>query len=349
MIDLRSDTITLPTREMLETVLSARLGDAGRPGTDLRGEDETTNALEDLAAELTGKEAAAYFPTGTLANTTALLTWCKPGDRVLVDEMQHLYCHEKIAFESRFGQLVAVCYPLAPKGGADPEAVETLLAQKPALLCLENTHNYSGGKVVGLRTMQRIGEAARRHGVPVHLDGARIFNAAAAQGVQAKALCATVDSVMFCISKGLGAPIGSLLCGTLDFIRRARKLRAPLGGTMRQSGVAASCGIYALEHNIGRLSQDHANAALLVREVGALSALAVDPDVQSNMVLLNCKKSGVSPRELCRILEEEGVRALPLEVPPDSVRMTFHLGISEEDTRLAAMAVRRADRRLAER
>ena len=213
MVDLRSDTISMPTREMLETILEAKLGDDGRTDSKGRGEDLAVNELEDLAAEMTGKEAAVLFPSGTQGNTSAILAYCRPGQKVMVDEMQHIYLSEKVVFAPSIGQLEPVTYKLDQDNLPDLDDMRRILeSQEIALLCIENTHNFSGGTCVPLERMKAIHELAKEFGVPVHMDGARMFNAVVALGVEAREMCKYVDSVMFCISKGLGAPIGSLVC-----------------------------------------------------------------------------------------------------------------------------------------
>jgi len=258
MIDLRSDTLTLPDRPMLETILTAKLGDDGRADARGRGEDLAVNELEDLAAEITGKEEAVLFPSGTMANTAAILTYCRPGDGVLVDEIQHIFITEKVVFDRNFGRLTPLFYKLNGRNVPDLESMTVHLRKSPvSLVCVENTHNFSGGFCMSPEEMGVIKNAAESYGVPVHMDGARLFNAAAALGVAAADLCAHADSVMFCISKGLGAPVGSLLCGTREFIRKARLTRKLLGGNMRQAGIIAAPGIYALRNNIVRLGEDN--------------------------------------------------------------------------------------------
>ena len=208
MIDLRSDTLTMPDRPMLETILSAPLGDDGRTDAQGRGEDATINRLEDLAAELTGKEAGILMPTGTFGNTTAIMTYCRAGDAVLVDEEQHILLTEKFVFEPELGRLTPVRYHLDSRHMPDPLEIDRLLTESGAkLLCLENSHNFSGGYCIDLPTMAQLRRVANRHGASIHLDGARLFHAAAHLKTTADQICQYADSVMFCVSKGLGAPV----------------------------------------------------------------------------------------------------------------------------------------------
>lgn len=345
MIDLISDTVTMPDEEMLKAILSSPLGDAGRIGEDGRGEDLTTNRLEDMAAAVTGKEAALFFPSGTMANTAAVLSFCRQGDRVLVDEKQHLLRSEKICFEPDYFRMIPVCCRLDPAGGPDLEELERLLRdQKIRLLCLENTHNSAGGKCVSLEKMRKIRELADADGIPVHLDGARLFHAAEALGVSAAEICRYADTVMFCISKGLGAPIGSLLCGSRKTIEKAAQVRKLLGGTMRQSGVAAACGIYALEHNVDRLAEDRENARMAAGKLKELKKLTADPAPETNILLLGTERAGIDGKDLCRRLQRHGVRGLA--VSDREVRLVFHKGITKEDAIRAAEAVLETDREL---
>ena len=343
MIDLRSDTLTIPDKEMLNTVLDAQLGDDGRQDENGRGEDITTNRLEDLAAALTGKESGLYFSSGTLANTCALLTWCQPGDKVIIDHMQHIYRTEKIAFMDRFGQLKPVFVDYTDKDLPDLKNMEYLLkAGDISLICMENTHNFRGGKCIPLEVMAGVYELAKTYGVHVHLDGARLFNAAAAMDVRTDEICRYTDSVMFCVSKGLRAPIGSLLCGSREFILQARKTRKLLGGNMRQCGVIAAPAIYALKNNLSQLKQDNMNAQTMAEHLSEMHIGRISNFPESNIVLLDIRGYGFSSKEYCSALKEMGV--LPSPVGDDHVRFVFHEGISEEDAISAAEAVMRFDR-----
>ena len=346
MIDLISDTITLPSKEMMECIMEAKLGDAGRLDPNGRGEDITTNELEDLAAKLTGKEAAMFCPTGTMANVTALLSYCKPGDKVLIEERQHILQIEKVCFREDGFRMIPVTYLLDENGTPDFKMFEKQLdTEDIRLVTVENTHNFSGGKCINLETMKKIREMTAKRGIPVHMDGARIFNAALALGVDVKDLCDQADSVMFCISKGLGAPIGSLLCGPKALIDAAVEWRSMLGGTMRESGIAAACGIYALEHNVERMKEDHENAKAMAELLKDLKVIQADPAPQSNILLFDLKNAGITSREFNERLKARGVRCYL--VSETVARMVFHLGITMEDTIQAAKAVYEIDRELA--
>ena len=345
MIDLISDTITIPTKEMLYNILDAPMGDAGRVDANGRGEDITTNRLEDLAAELTGKESAAFFPTGTMANTAALLAYSKPGDKILVDERQHILVSEKICFMEDGFKRVPVLYRLHSCGNPNVEEIRHLLdTEDIKLVCIENTHNFSGGKCMTLKAMERLKILCEEYGVHIHLDGARLFNAAESLKTTPFEICKFSDSVMFCISKGLGAPMGSLLCGSQNFIHKIRDIRKLLGGTMRQSGIAAACGIYALQHNVLRLAEDRENTQMLAKELSNLKKLSVDRSPHSNILLFDLRSAGISSHEFCRRLAENGIRGSV--VSDYEVRLVFHLGISKEDTIQTARAIYAIDEEL---
>lgn len=330
MIDLRSDTLTLPSEEMLKTILSANLGDDGRVNEYGRGEDLTVNELEDLASHLTGKDESILFSSGTLANTAAILTYCNPGDKVLVDAMQHIYVSEKVVFEKSVGQLVPVIYKLNEKHTPNIHSLRELMEQNDIkLLCIENTHNFGGGAFINLDELKAIYNLAKEFNIHVHMDGARLFNAVVGLEVEAKDICKYTDSVMFCISKGLGAPLGSLLSGSKDFVKMARNKRKLLGGNMRQAGIIAAPGIYALKHNIEKLKSDNLNAKYVADSLRDLGKTIVQKDVQTNIVMLDTTKTGLTPGEYCNLAREKGLWIRP--VLEGMVRLVFYNGISKED------------------
>jgi threonine aldolase len=333
MIDLRSDTLTLPNEEMLKTILSAKLGDDGRRNSEGRGEDITVNELEDLASNITGKEESILFSSGTLANTTAILTYCNTGDKVLVDRMQHIYVSEKIVFDPKFGQLTPVIYKLNDHNTPDINDLKVLMEENDIkLLCIENTHNFSGGTCINLEELKEIYDLAKAHNIHVHMDGARLFNAAVSLGIDAREICKYVDSVMFCISKGLGAPVGSLLCGSKDFIKECRNNRKLLGGNMRQAGIIAAPGIYALNNNIEYLKIDMENAKYVANNIKDLEKTIVDPEVQSNIIMLDIKNTGLNTNEYCDLAKEKGLLIRPV-LNGTKVRMVFYNGINREDSK----------------
>lgn len=345
MIDLRSDTLTLPTKEMLETILLAKLGDDGRTNKKGRGEDPTVNELEDLASFITGKEGAALFSSGTLANTAALLTYCTPGDMVMVDSLNHIYRSEKVAFDKRFGQLIPLLYPLTKSGKPDLEGMREILKRNPVkLIVVENTHNFAGGVSLDETDLSMLRNLADEFQVKIHLDGARLFNAAASTGITAKVLCSYVDSVMFCLSKGLGAPLGSLLCGNREFMLKARETRKLLGANMRQAGVMAAPGIYALQNHLPDLVIDHEHAKLLAEDLRDLRKAKVQETVETNIVMLDVKNTGITPEEYCRRAKDLGLLIRP--VLENSVRLVFYRGITREDTLEAARILKKLDESL---
>ena len=343
MIDLRSDTLTMPDRGMLETILEARLGDDGRTHALERGEDETVNRLEDMAAELTGKEAGVLFPSGTMGNTAAVLAWCGPGDKVLVDEQQHLYLSEKAVFDQSIGQMCPVTYRHDEKGLPVLEDMERELKKGDVrLVCVENTHNFAGGACIPPEHLKAVCQLAHRYQVPVHMDGARMFNAAVALGIQAEELCRYVDSVMFCVSKGLGAPVGSLVCGSQDFILTVRRKRKLLGGSMRQAGIIAAPAIYALEHNMQRLAEDHENARCAAENIRDLAHTHMIGKTETNILVLDVNELGLTPEEYCRKAEEKGLLMKP--VLADKVRLLFYKGITRKETLAAAAIIRELEK-----
>lgn len=335
MIDLRSDTLTMPTTQMLQTILTAPLGDDGRADRYGRGEDPSVNRLEDEAAELFGKEAAVFFPSGTLANTAAILSWAAPGQQVLMEPLLHIVRSEEAVFSPRFGQLLPLAYQVTADGKPSSQHIKELAElNHPALLILENTHNFRGGLCLNADEIETITDAAHQHGVPVHLDGARIFNAAAFSGQHVKTLCKGADSVMFCLSKGLGAPMGSLIVCSHDFSQRLRKTKKLLGGSLRQAGIAAAPGLYALTQHQDNARKDNQKAAIFANHASKFRYLKISHPVQSNIVMLEVEKAGISPAALCQSAKDRGLYIRP--VLESQVRLVFHQDISEEDAIQAA-------------
>jgi threonine aldolase len=306
VVDLRSDTVTKPTQEMREAMLKAEVGD------DCYGEDPTVNALERLAAEKMGKEAAMYVPTGTMGNTAAIMTHARSGDMVIMEPDCHIYYYEMGNVSSLVGAL-----PVLAKGEGgclNPDLVQETLQNtrhrpRTALICMENTHNRAGGRVIPIGNMKAVYELSREYNVPIHLDGARIFNAAIALNVDAKEIAGYADSVMFCLSKGLSAPVGSLLAGTADFIQEARRARTRLGGAMRQAGIIAAAGLVALQNMIGRLREDHENAKVLAEGLAKIEGIEIDPGkVETNMIMVDTRPLKMGAEEIARELSKRGVK-----------------------------------------
>ncbi len=326
-IDLRSDTVTHPTPAMRVAMAQAEVGD------DVYGEDPTVNRLQELAAEKLGKEAALFVPSGTMGNLASILAHCTRGDEVIMGNKAHTFLYEAGGI-SALGGVHSRQVPNLPDGTLDlddlREAIRPNDVHQPItrLIALENTHNRCGGVAISLAYMQEVGEFAHRHGIQVHLDGARIFNAAIALGVEAKALAATVDSVTFCLSKGLCAPVGSMICGTRDFIEKAHRLRKQLGGGMRQAGILAAAGIVALETMIDRLAEDHQRAQRLADGLREIPWISIDPDPpHTNMVFINTM-DGFEAAQVARRLEEMGIRVGV--VGKQRMRLVTHYWIDDE-------------------
>jgi len=325
--------------------MNASLGDSGRLDSDGRGGDPTVSKLEDLACELTGKERAILLPSGTMGNHTALLTYCRPGDVVLMDAGQHIFRTEKAVCDPRFGQLKPIFYHLTKEGYPDVAEIEAILKKEsPRLLCIENTHNGAGGTCIPLHVLKELRRLADQAGIPIHMDGARVFNAATATGCSVKEICSYADSVMFCISKGLGSPIGSLLCGRRDFILEAADTRKLLGGSMRQAGVFAACGIYALEHNIPKLAEDHRRAGFVCEALKDLKKIHVPQHTQTNILLLDITDTGLDVNSFIAQAKDKG---LWLSRSTDThARMVFYNGISDEQAFHAIEIMKQLDNRL---
>jgi threonine aldolase len=329
VIDLRSDTLTKPSPGMRRVMADAEVGD------DVFGEDPTVRRLEARAAGLLGKEAAVYVPSGTMANQVALKVHCQPGDEVVVAEGAHVYLYESGAGAAIAGVQFAVVGP-ARTGRFSAEDLEA--AYKPAanphnsptrLVCVENTHNRSGGHLWSEAQITAVASVARAHGLALHLDGARLLNAAAALGTSAAALAAPFDTASLCFSKGLGAPVGSVLAGSRAHIERARRFRKMLGGGMRQSGILAAAADYALDHNVARLPEDHANARLIATRLG------LDPAaVPTNIVMIDLRPHHPPAAELQATLQAAGVRCLAIAAR--RLRLVTHLDVTRADCEEAA-------------
>lgn len=328
------DTSTLPTQEMLDAIASARLGD------DVYGLDPTVNELEAVAAGLMGKEAAVLMPSGTMANLAAVLSWTRPADEVVVEAEAHLVYYEAGGISG-----VAGCIPLGvpgERGVLRAEEVERRLRRPDqhyphtSLLCVENTHNRAGGTITPLPVMKELRELCDARGLALHVDGARIFNAAVALDIPAADLVADADSVSFALSKGLSAPVGALLAGSAEFAGRARRARKMLGGGMRQAGIIAAAGLVALRTGIGRLREDHVQARRLAAQLAALPGLSVSP-VETNFVMIDTAKWGIGAAQLVAELKSRGIAASAR--PPYTVRFVTHRQVGDAEAGLLVAAL----------
>lgn len=326
-VDLRSDTVTRPTDEMFEAMRNAPLGD------DVLGDDPTVMRLEELAADVSGMDEAVFVPSGTMGNQIAIATHCQRGDAVILEEEAHVLYYE-VGAPAVLAQAVTLTLP-SRMGVMEPAEIERRIMKRSlhtpgtTLLCVENTHNRGGGTVVPMEAMMEYRNIADRHGMKMHLDGARVFNAAVALNVPMRDVATLFDSVSICLSKGLRSPVGSLLCGTPEFIDEARVWRKRLGGGMRQAGLLAACGIVSLTKMVDRLAEDHARARKLANELERVSWIRVDHDrVQTNMVLVQVPGSAVEWADRLR-----AHRVLALPPAPDRLRLVLHADI--DDAKLA--------------
>lgn len=331
-IDLRSDTVTRPNSEMRDAMRDAEVGDDARRLPNGSYGDPTVNRLEHEAAEKLGMEAALFLISGTMANFVALRTWCKRGDVVAVGRTSHLYRKEPAAFDPEFHGLHAVALPDETGIVALGALNKALPEGSPAVLCLENTHNAACGLPWRADEAEDVIAAAHATGAQVHLDGARIFNAAVALNVDVKSLTKDVDSVMVCLSKGLGAPLGSILAGPRDFIDRARTVRKHLGGQWRQAGVAAAAGLVALRDIEPRLESDHAKARRLATLLGA--DLADTGQTRTNMVQMRLPSTGPSAQAVVAEAADNGI--LLHAGSPTAIRLVTHQDLSDDDIGRAA-------------
>jgi threonine aldolase len=324
VVDLRSDTVTKPTPEMRRAMAEAEVGD------DVYGEDPTVNRLEARAAEIFGREAALYVPSGSMGNAVAMRVHCRPGQEVICEDKAHIFSFEMAAMSAVAGCLAR---PIrTPDGVLRWSLVKEAIRPKQAfraptgLIECENTHNMAGGTVLPTDVAEEICDGAHDAGIPVHLDGARIFNAAVALGKSVRELTRKFDSVMFCLSKGLGAPVGSLLVGSRDWIAEARLHRKILGGGMRQAGVLAAAGLVALEKSPSRLHVDHENARLLAEGLAALPGIQLDASqVKTNILIFDVSGTGMTAAEFSKQLAEQ--RILCHAITPTTIRMLTHCDV----------------------
>ena len=339
IIDMRSDTVTQPTEAMRQAMARAEVGD------DVLGEDPTVKRLEAMAAERFGKEAALFVASGTMGNQLAILTHTNRGEEIIVEAEAHVYFYEVGGIGALAGVQTRTIRGYRGTLPADQVRQAIRLSDihfpKTSLICMENTHNRAGGTVTDLGQMEEIGAVAKEYNLSIHLDGARIFNAATALGIGVKELTKDADTVMFCLSKGLSAPVGSLLVGTGNWIAKARKWRKMLGGGMRQSGVIAAAGIVALEQMVDRLEQDHINARKLAEGLANIPGVQMDlGSVQTNIVVANLQAAGMAVPVFLERLKEQGIKAVSFG--EHLVRFVTHKDIESADIETALWGAQQA-------
>ena len=330
-IDLRSDTLTHPTQAMCKAMAEAEVGD------DVFSEDPTVNRLEKIAAERIGKEAAVFVPSGTMGNLISMLSHCARGDEVILGDQSHIFLNE-VGGLAALGGIHPHIIPNEPNGTLDLKTIENTIRANnlhyppTRLIALENTHNYCMGSPLTQEYMRLAGELARRNKLKIHVDGARIFNAAVALDVNVKDLARDADSVMFCLSKGLSAPVGSLTCGKKEFIQKARKWRKMLGGGMSQSGHLAAAGIIALNSLVDRLKEDHTNTQILARGLSKLKGVVLNSQpIKTNIIFFSLKHPTVTLKTFINNLEARGIKILMTQ--PNIFRAVLHREISESQVK----------------
>ena len=342
-IDIRSDTVTKPSPEMRVAIANAEVND------DVIDVDPTVKRLQDLCAEMLGKEAAIYMPSGTMTNQVAVRVHCQPGDELICDVNCHIYNYEQGAYAQLSG--VATRTVEGNFGVMQLDQLRDLIRPdnehmvRTRLVCLENTHNRGAGRILPYENIEAVCRWAEENGLRRHLDGARLFDAVVASGIEAAEWAKHFDTVSVCFSKGLGAPVGSALAGPRDLIELARRHRKVFGGGMRQSGIIAAGALYALENNVERLAKDHANAKILADAIRETEGLSLEPEiVDTNMVIFRVDPSLGTALDFLAALEEEGV--LVLTVSPAKIRAVTHLDVTEEEVRRAGEIIQRVAEKL---
>ena len=337
-IDLRSDTVTCPTPDMRKAMAEAEVGD------DVFGEDPTVNALQEKVANLLGKEAALFVPSGTMANQLSIKSHTQPGDEVIIEASSHPYNFEGGAGAALSG--VQFQCLKGVRGILEPSQVEEAIRPPDhhfavtRLVCLENTHNRGGGSIYPLEKMTDIYRLAQTRGLLLHLDGARLWNASIATGIKPHEYAQSADSVSVCLSKGLGAPIGSLVAGSKPFIDRVHRFRKMFGGGMRQVGIVAAAGIHALDFHLERLAEDHQNARRLSVGLKELKGVSIDPKfVETNIVIFDVANSGMTASQVAEAMKKEGVLIHP--IGKTQIRLVTHLDVTSEDIEMALKAFRK--------
>ncbi|MBM2841209.1 MAG: L-threonine aldolase [Bacteroidetes bacterium] len=337
LIDLRSDTVTKPSPGMREAMAKADVGD------DVFGEDPTVNKLQQKVAELLGKEAALYVPSGSMGNQICIKVHTQPGDEVIAEKGCHAFNYETgaIAFLSN----VQVNTIEGKHGVFTVEDVRRVIRPKAyymprtKLICMENTHNRAGGTIIPIGIIKEMSALSRNEGIKFHLDGARLWNACAETGITPKEYASYVDSISVCLSKGLGAPVGSVIAGSTEFIAEARRYRKIFGGGMRQAGILAAAGLYALENNVSRLKEDHVKAKALARELSSIRGFDIDMDsVQTNIIIISLEKLGKTPEAVLALLKAKGVLLTLGNYM--GIRAVTHLDVSSEQVMRAGQIIR---------
>ena len=329
IVDLRSDTVTQPTPAMRKAMTDAEVGD------DVFGEDPTVNRLEEMVAERLGKEAALFVASGTMANLVSLLTHCGRGSEVILGDQSHIFFYEQ-GGSAALGGIHSRQVPNQPDGKLAIHDIEAAIRTddihfpRTRLVLLENTHNRCNGSPLDVDYMHSVRKIAVNHSIKVHVDGARIFNAAITLGTKARDLAADADSVCICLSKGLAAPVGSVVCGAGDFVAKARRVRKVLGGGMRQAGVLAAAGIVALTEMVDRLKDDHTNARMLAEGLAGIDGLSLDPDgVKTNIVYFEITRIDMQSQVLAEKLASQGIRLLP--AGPSRLRAVTNYHVTSDD------------------
>lgn len=342
-IDLRSDTVTKPTAAMREAMARAEVGD------DVLGDEPTVLRLQEKSANLLGKDDAVYVPSGTMANLCAICSQTHHGDEIIAHNESHFYFYETGGFAAVAG--CSVRFVAGKRGLFGPEVIEPNIRPtqihfpRTRLLVIENTHNRGGGSIWPVAQVKAVADRAHELGLRVHMDGARLLNACVATGLDPREYTQHVDSVSMCFSKGLGAPVGSILAGDQEMIQKAHRFRKMLGGTMRQSGVIAAAAIYALDHHVKRLAEDHANAKRFAEAISKAPGVSIDlKEVETNMAFFDIDAQWGNGKKFARVLEREGVRMFA--TGPQRLRAVFHLEISAEQAVRAAETVVRVLQRV---
>jgi threonine aldolase len=337
-IDLRSDTVTKPTPAMRKAMAEAEVGD------DVYGEDPTMNLLQEKVAKILGKEASIFVPSGTMANQLAIKSHTQPGDEVIIEAASHSYNFEGGASAALSG-IQFFCLK-GTRGILDASQIEEAIRPDDhhfpvtRLICLENTHNRGGGSIYPIEKMSQISRFAKSRGLQVHLDGARLWNASVATGIKPQEYAQWADSVSVCLSKGLGAPVGSLVAGTKTFIDRVHRFRKMFGGGMRQVGIIAAAGIYALDHHIDRLKEDHQNAKRLALGLEEIKGISINPEhVETNILIFDVAETGMTGTQVTDEMKEQGVLIHP--VGKTQIRLVTHLDVSSENIEVALKAFKK--------